>query len=85
MRTGKTTLCEEKPVKNATTVGVLGSLVINLMLGLAVAAVFSVTPAAQARDARCAAEQAVQPTLNPTLLPEQGDYVVATRMGWAAG
>lgn len=72
-------------MRNATTVGVLGSLVINLMLGLAVAAVFSVTPAAQAKDARCAAEHAVSPALQPTLLGEQDDYVVATRMGWAAG
>ena len=72
-------------MRNATTVGVLGSLVINLMLGLAVAAVFSVTPAAQAQDARCAAEHAVSPALQPSLLREQDDYVVATRMGWAAG
>jgi len=55
------------------------------MLGLAVAAVFSVTPAAQAQDARCAAEHAVSSALRPTLSGEQDDYVVATRMGWAAG
>lgn len=73
-------------MKDATTIGVLGSLVINLMLGLAVAAVFSVTPAAQAQEAQCSAAPAVQPKSAPALVREhQDDYVVATRMGWAAG
>lgn len=73
-------------MKNATTIGVLGSLAINLMLGLAVAAVFSVTPAAQAQEAQCSASPAVQPASDSGLVREQrADYVVATRMGWAAG
>ena len=79
-------------MKKTTTWAMLGSVVINLMLALAVAAVFSVTPRAQAtvaqsaavpaRDAICAhAPREVRPAVH-----EQGDsYLVAVRMGWGAG
>ena len=78
-------------MKKTTTWAVLGSVVINLGLALAVAAVFSVTPRAQAtvaqsatpaRDAICAhAPREVRPAVH-----EQGDsYLVAVRMGWGAG
>jgi hypothetical protein len=70
-----------------TTFGVVGSLVINLMLGLIVAAVFSVTPGAQADEvAQCAMEHAAQPASTPA--PEHaraGGHLVAVRMGWEAG
>jgi hypothetical protein len=80
-------------VKNVTTVGVLGSLAVNVMLGLAVAAVFSVTPAGRAEAAQvqaagtesapCAAQPAAQPGAH-AVPGGQGDYLVAARMGWAA-
>jgi hypothetical protein len=70
-----------------TTFGVVGTLVINLMLGLSVAAVFSVTPTAQAHEvAQCAMEHAAQPASAPA--PEHthaGGHLVAVRMGWEAG
>jgi hypothetical protein len=69
----------------------MGSVVINLMLGFAVAAVFSVTPRAHATVAQASASPAravcshapreVRPAVH-----EQGDsYLVAVRMGWGAG
>jgi hypothetical protein len=70
----------------------MGSVVINLMLAFAVAAVFSVTPRAQATVAQAsaaptravcshAAPREVRPAVH-----EQGDsYLVAVRMGWGAG
>jgi len=78
-------------MKKTTTFAVLGSVVINLMLAMAVAAVFSVTPRAQAtvaqsaaaaRDAICAhGAREARPAVH-----EQGDsYLVAVRMGWGAG
>jgi hypothetical protein len=70
-----------------TTWAVLGSLVINLGLGLAVAAVFSVSPPAHAAESsHCAAGHAVhstRPSDRPVLVHRA--YVVAARMGWAAG
>jgi hypothetical protein len=70
-----------------TTFGVVGSLVINLMLGVIIAAVFSVTPAVQAHEvAQCAMERAAQPVSTPA--PERaraGGHLVAVRMGWEAG
>jgi len=80
-------------MKTTTTWAVLGSVVINLALAFAVAAVFSVTPRAQAtvvqataapaaREAMCShAPREVRPAAH-----EQGDsYLVAVRMGWGAG
>jgi hypothetical protein len=71
----------------ATTFGIVGSLVINLMLGVIVAAVFSVTPAAQAHEvAQCPMEHAAQPVSAPAQEREQaGGHLVAVRMGWEAG
>ena len=69
------------------TWAILGSLVINLMLGATVAALFSVSPPAQAVEASAC----------PTPLPTQARqtpaqstrsrprYIVAVRMGWAMG
>jgi hypothetical protein len=63
-----------------TTFAVLGSLVINVALALVVAAVFSVTPARAAEtNSHCASGHAVKPVL------VHRAYVVAARMGWAAG
>jgi len=70
-----------------TTWAVLGSLLINLVLGLLVAAVFSVAPAARAAErAACAGGRPVHTTQTPDrpALVHRG-YLVAVRMGWAAG
>jgi hypothetical protein len=60
---------------------------INMMLALVVAAVFSVTPPAQAHEvAQCAthaAEQAVSHPIQEHGHP--GGHLVAVRMGWEAG
>jgi hypothetical protein len=78
-----------------TTWAVLGSLAINVMLALVIAAVFSVAPSAQAAQAAesqdCAAMHAAahskQPPARPAPAPSssRGGYVVAARMGWAMG
>ena len=72
-------------MKLTTTWAVFGSLVINLALGLLIAAVFSVAPAAKAAEpaempARTTPSQDRSPPPAPT--PKQ-DHVVAVRMGWA--
>jgi hypothetical protein len=64
---------------------IFGSLLINLMLGLAVAAVFSVSPTATAADlARCPAHSAAHsaPVTAQPARPAHR-YIVAVRMGWA--
>ena len=72
-----------------TTWAVLGSLVVNLGLGLVVAAVFSVSPPARAAESsHCTAGHAAHSTHvseRPVLVQQHHAYVVAARMGWAAG
>ncbi len=70
-----------------TTWAILGSLVINLMLGLVIAAVFSVSPQAKAAEAtECSAHAAVNPRPAPAQPAHSGHrYIVAVRMGWAMG
>jgi len=66
-----------------------GSLMINLMLGLVIAAVFSAAPPARADQVRvCAAHAAAhthaapaQPA--PSSAPVHKSHIVAVRMGWA--
>ena len=68
-----------------TTWAILGSLVINLVLGLGLAAVFSVSPQAQAADLPGCSTQAAahaRPTPAPPARPGHR-YIVAVRMGWA--
>ena len=70
-----------------TTWAVLGSLLINLVLALLVAAVFSVAPPARAAErAPCALGYPVHTTRTPDrpALVHRG-YLVAVRMGWGAG
>jgi hypothetical protein len=71
------------------TWGILGSLAVNLMLGLVVAAVFSVAPVAKAGESHaCAAHAAAhtRPTpAQPAPAPQKRSYLTAVRMGWAAG
>src|SRR6516164_6880145 len=64
---------------------IVGSLVINLMLGLAIAAVFSGSPTAAAADlARCPAQTATHSAPAPAQPARSGHrYIVAVRMGWA--
>jgi hypothetical protein len=70
-----------------TSWAVLGSLLINLVLALLVAAVFSVAPPAHAAEhAACALGHPVHTTQTanrPILV--HSDYLVAVRMGWAGG
>ena len=66
-----------------TTWAVFGSLVVNLALGLAVAAVFSVAPVRAAENSHCTATHAVSTEQHPVLIHRA--YLVAARMGWAAG
>jgi hypothetical protein len=70
-----------------TTWAVLGSLLINLVLGLLVAAVFSVAPSARAAErAPCAVGRTTHATQTPDrpAVAHRGD-LVAVRMGWGAG
>jgi hypothetical protein len=67
-----------------------GSLLINLVLGLLAAAALSVDAPAQAAErTHCATQRAVQPSRAPerasTPAIHHRGYVVAARMGWAAG
>jgi hypothetical protein len=67
-----------------------GSLLINLVLGLLVAAALGVDASAQAAEpTHCATQRAVQPARAPerasTPTTHHRGYVVAARMGWAAG
>jgi len=78
--------CEER-VMRVTTWAVLGSLLINLVLGLLVAAVFSVAPPARAAErAPYALGHPVHTARTPDrpALVHRG-YLVAVRMGWGAG
>jgi hypothetical protein len=76
--------CEES-VMRVTTWAVLGSLLINLVLGLLVAAVFSVAPARAAERAPCSGGHPVHTTPTPDRPTPVHGYLVAARMGWAAG
>lgn len=66
-----------------------GSVMINLMLGLVIAAVFSVAaPKAHAGEARgCAAHAAAHarsaPAQTAPVAPVHKSHIVAVRMGWA--
>ena len=64
---------------------IVGSLVINLILGLAIAAVFSGSPTAAAAElARCPAQTATHSAPAPAQPARSGHrYIVAVRMGWA--
>jgi hypothetical protein len=66
---------------------VLGSLLINLVLALLVAAVFSVAPSARAAErAACAPGHPVHAMQTPDKpAPVHRGYLVAVRMGWAGG
>jgi hypothetical protein len=74
-----------------TAWAIAGSLLINLVLGLLVAAAFSIGPPAQAAEAtHCAGQHAVHPPRTPAQPAPSGgtarpSYVVAARMGWAVG
>ena len=69
-----------------------GSVIINLMLGLVIAAVFSAAPLARADVAHshgCAAHAAAHTKAAPAqpapAAPARRSYIVAVRMGWAMG
>ncbi len=66
---------------------ILGSLVISLMLGLVIAAVFSASPpAGAAQTAQGPAHAAPAGHAAPTPPAHPGHrYIVAVRMGWAMG
>jgi hypothetical protein len=72
------------------TWGVFGSLAVNLILGLVIAALFSVAPAARAGEQRACAEHAATHA-GPSAArpappaPSRPSHLVAVRMGWAMG
>jgi hypothetical protein len=74
-------------MKKVTTWAALGSVAINLALGFVIALVFSAAPAVQAHEmGRGAARDAgVQVSATAPQRNDAGDYLVAVRMGWAAG
>src|SRR5882672_1697363 len=74
----------EESVMRVTSWAVLGSLLINLVLALLVAAVFSVAPPARAAERAPCALGHPAPTPDRPALVHHG-YLVAVRMGWGAG
>jgi hypothetical protein len=70
---------------STATWAIMGSLVINLMIALLIAAVFSMPPPATAAESTgCAAHAAAhaQPAPAQPARPNHR-YIVAVRMGWA--
>ena len=67
------------------TWAILGSLGINLMLGLVIAAVFSLSPPVKAAELlRCSAHPVAHAPPPPAQPARSGHrYIVAVRMGWA--
>lgn len=74
-------------MKMTKTWGVLGSLLINVILGLVVAAVFSVAPAALAEACSGSHPAAThsKSTSAPRAPATSGNhgYLISVRMGWA--
>ncbi len=65
-----------------TTVGLIGTLAINLALGAVMVLVFSHTPPARAREvAQCSG---APPGAVSTLHKPAGGHLAAVRMGWEA-
>jgi hypothetical protein len=68
------------------TWAILGSLCINLMLGLVIASVFSVSrPVTAAELPRCSTHATTRAGSAPPAQPARSGnrYIVAVRMGWA--
>jgi hypothetical protein len=68
------------------TWAILGSLCINLMLGLVIASVFSVSrPVTAAELPQCSTHAATRTASGPPAQPARSGkrYIVAVRMGWA--
>jgi hypothetical protein len=77
-------LLGRKLLMKTTTVAVLGSVAINAALGLLVAAVFSVTPVAHAREiAQCPDQKPAEAVVSPEH-ERAGGHLAAVRMGWEA-
>ena len=69
----------------ATTWAILGSLAINVVLGLAIATLFGVSPPLMAAESPgCSAHAAAPARQAPAQPARTGHrYIVAVRMGWA--
>jgi hypothetical protein len=69
------------------TWAILGSLAINVMLGLAIATVFSVSPPAKAAELPgCSTPASAHTRPAPAQPARSGHrYIVAVRMGWVMG
>ena len=69
------------------TWAILGSLAISVMLGLAIATVFSVSPPAKAAELPGRSTHATAHTPPAPAQPARSGhrYIVAVRMGWAMG
>ena len=68
------------------TWAILGSLCINLMLGLVIASVFSVSPPVTAAELpQCSTHATARAGSAPPARPAPSGkrYIVAVRMGWA--
>ncbi len=70
-----------------TSWAILGSLVINLMLGMVIAALFSMSPPAKAAESQGCSANAAAHTRPAAAPPARSGhrYIVAVRMGWAMG
>jgi hypothetical protein len=70
-----------------TSWAILGSLVINLMLALVMASIFSVSlPARATESAQCSTHPGAPTRQAPAPPARSGHrYIVAVRMGWAMG
>jgi len=69
----------------ATTWAILGSLAINLTLGLGIATVFSTSPPLMAAESPGCSAHAAAPARQAATQPARAGhrYIVAVRMGWA--
>jgi|HubBroStandDraft_6_1064221.scaffolds.fasta_scaffold116124_3 hypothetical protein len=74
-------------MKKMTPWAMIGSVVVNVMLGLAIAAVFSAAPSANASEAQSPDRHAAAPAHPPApaapAAPGHKSYLTAVRMGWA--
>ena len=68
-------------MKLTTTWAFLGSLAINIVLGLLIAAVFSVTPA-KAADLPARTAPTQERSATPVAPRRKQDYLTPVRMGW---
>ncbi len=72
-------------MKTTATVGIVGSLAVNIVLAVLIAAVFSATPTVQASEVVQCPQEHVPAVAHPAESGHPGGHLVAVRMGWEAG